>query len=122
MALRFFADHCVPGSVIHELEKVGYAVQRVKNVMPESSSDEAVIRMAQDLDAILISLNGDFSDILRFPPADFKGIVALQLRNHPEILPVLMQRLQAYLQSNPEASHYVGKLIVVDVNRIRLRH
>ena len=49
------------------------------------------------MDAILLSLNGDFADIVTYPPASYKGIVALQLRNHPEILPQLMARLMVFL-------------------------
>jgi len=41
----------------------------------------------QFIDAILLSLNGDFADIVNYPPKNYKGIVALQVRNHSEILP-----------------------------------
>lgn len=51
-----------------------------------------MIASAQKLDSILISLNGDFADTLNYPPANYKGIVALQVRNHPEILPQLAMR------------------------------
>jgi hypothetical protein len=42
----------------------------------------------------LISLNGYFADIVAYPPGNYKGIVALQVRNHPEIIPELMERLK----------------------------
>jgi hypothetical protein len=51
----------------------------------------------------------------------FKGIVALQMRNHPEILPTLVARLTAYLKAQPAIEHYQGKLFVVEVDRIRIR-
>jgi hypothetical protein len=53
----------------------------------KNSPDESVIAKAQELNAILLSLNGDFADIVRYPPAQFDGIVALQIRDHPEIIP-----------------------------------
>jgi hypothetical protein len=34
-----------------------------------------VISEAQELDAILISLNGDFADIVTYPPEKYKGII-----------------------------------------------
>ena len=46
-----------------------------------------VIAKAQEIDAILLSLNGDFADIVNYPPTNYRGIVALQMRNHSEILP-----------------------------------
>lgn len=35
---------------------------------------------AQEIDAIVLSLNGDFADIVNYPPKNYKGIVALQMR------------------------------------------
>jgi len=80
-----------------------------------------VIATAQRLDSILISLNGDFTDKLNYPPGNYKGIIALQVRNHTEIIPQLMVRLIDYLSSYPDTSSYKGKLILVEVNRIRIR-
>jgi hypothetical protein len=54
-----------------------------------------VITKAQEIDAILLSLNGDFSHIVNYPPKDYKGIVALQMHNHAEILPKLTTRLKS---------------------------
>src|SRR5215469_4405430 len=60
-------------------------------------------------------------DIINYPPKDFKGIIALQMRNHPEILPMLLARLKAYLESQPAMEQYRGKLIVVEADRVRVR-
>ena len=121
MGVRFFADHCIPNSIIQKLLDAGYEVLRLKDHIPIESPDPIVIATAQRLDSILISLNGDFTDKLNYPPAYYKGIVALQVRNHPEIIPQLMVRLINYLSSYPEMSSYKGRLILVEVNRIRIR-
>ncbi|HWN94152.1 MAG TPA: hypothetical protein VNT99_03900 [Methylomirabilota bacterium] len=76
---------------------------------------------AQELDAILLSLNGDFSDIVAYPPAPFGGIIAIQLHNHPEVIPSLMKRLLDFCSSNPEQEFYRGKLFIVEPHRIRIR-
>jgi hypothetical protein len=55
------------------------------------------IAKAQEVNAILLSLNGDFADIVTYPPKNYKRIVALQMRNHSEILPHRSTRLTAYL-------------------------
>ena len=86
MALKFFADHCVPTSVIHALQEDGYTVYRLRDHLPVASPDEVVIAHTQQMSALLLSLNGDFSDIVRYPPAQYKGIIALQVKNHPEII------------------------------------
>jgi predicted nuclease of predicted toxin-antitoxin system len=120
MGLRFFADHCISNSIIQSLKDAGYEVLQLKNHIPIESSDQVVISTAQKLNSILLSLNGDFADKLNFPPENFKGIVSLQVRNHPEIIPQLMKRFTGFLSLNPEMDFYSGKLILVEVHRIRI--
>ena len=85
MSLRFFADHCIPNSVMLELQMAGHEVLRLKDHIPIESPDHTVLATAQELNSILLSLDGDFTNILNYPPDKYKGIVALQVKNHPEI-------------------------------------
>ncbi len=80
-----------------------------------------MIDKAQQLGTILLSLNGDFADIVRFPPANYQGIVGIQLHNHPEIIPLLMTTFLSFLALNPLQEFYHGKLFLVEVHRIRIR-
>jgi len=70
MVLRFFADHCVSNSVIQALRDAGYEVLRLKEHIPTDSPDLFVVSTAQELDAVLVSLNGDCADIVTYPPAN----------------------------------------------------
>ncbi len=119
--MRFFADHCVSNSVVQTLLNAGHEVVRLRERLPVESEDSVVIQKAQELDTILITLNGDFADIVAFPPSKFKGIVALQMRNRPGLTPILMNRLLKYLELHPAAHHFQGKLIWVEPDRIRVR-
>jgi predicted nuclease of predicted toxin-antitoxin system len=120
MGLRFLADHCISNLIIQTLRDTHHEVVRFGDRFPVESRDAIVIAKAQELDAILLSLNGDFADIVTYPPENYKGIVALQMRNHPEILAHLLARLTAYLELHPTMEHYQGKLLV-EVDRIRIR-
>ena len=121
MVLRFFADQCVPTVVIETLRDAGYEVWYLRDYLPIESPDLVVISKAQELGMILISLNGDFANILDYPPRNYQGIVSLQVRNHPEVLPQIVSRLKDYLSANPDMGHYKGKLFLVEVHRIRIR-
>lgn len=121
MLLRFFADHCTPSLIINTLRSAGYEVLLLREHIAKDSPDQLVIAKAQELDSILLSLNGDFSDIVAYPPSHFIGIIALQIRNHPEIIPQLIERLKDYLSIHPSMDHYKGKLLLVEVHRIRIR-
>lgn len=118
--MRFFVDHCVPHSIGEILESDGHEVIRLSTRLRIDAEDSAVIEEAQKIGAILVSLNGDFADLLRYPPDEYGGIVALQVRNRPEVIPAIMNMLRGYFEQHPEQSHYVGKLLLVEAHRIRV--
>ncbi len=121
MPLRFFADHCVPEEVVRALEDAGFEAFRLRQHLLTDASDRDVIFKAQELEAILISLNGDFADIVSYPPKKFHGIISLQVKNHPEILPDLLRTLTEYLTLHDTMEFYVGKLFIIEASRIRIR-
>lgn len=84
--MRFFADHCMPESAVEALEANGHKIIRLRNRMATDAVDPDVIAEAQQLDAILLSLNGDFSNLIQYPPREFGGIVTLQVKDRPELL------------------------------------
>ncbi len=121
MSLRFFADHCVSNAVMRTLQEAGHEVLRLRDHIPVDSPDDVVMATAQRLGAVLVSLDGDFSDIVSYPPADYIGIIALQVRNHPDVIPALMSRLLDYFALHSEMTDYEGKLLLVEAHRIRIR-
>jgi predicted nuclease of predicted toxin-antitoxin system len=62
MALRFLADHCISNFIVEILREANHEVLRLKDVLPVESSDALVIAKSKEIDAILLSLNGDFAD------------------------------------------------------------
>ena len=121
MSLRLFIDQCVPKSIIQILRDTEHEVFVLGDYIPIESPDTIVITKAQELNAILVSLNGDFADIVTYPPSSYQGIISIQLRNHPEIIPQLMARLTEYLSLHDSEEHYRGKLLLVEVYRIHIR-
>jgi len=121
MSLKLFADHCVPNSLINFFRMRGDVVFVLREHIPMESPDPEVIEKAQNLEAILLTLNGDFSDLIRYPPHQFKGIISIQLKNHPENIPAICESLTQYLTTNPEMANFQGKLVVVEPHRVRVR-
>lgn len=119
--LRFFADHCVPTSIVQFLRDHGHEVFQLRDCIPKDSPDYLVIQTAQNYQAILVSLNGDFADIVTYPPEKYLGIIGVQLRNHPEVIPKVLRRLQVYFTEHPSMEEYAGKLFLVEAHRIRIR-
>ena len=121
MGLQIFADHCIPGKVIRALKEAGHEVLILKDYLPQDAPDKSVIAAAQREEAILLSLNGDFSDIVAFPPSDYKGIIALQIKNRTQGIEPLLSRLISYMERNSEQDLYKGLLILVEAHRIRIK-
>lgn len=73
------------------------------------------------MSCILLSLNGDFADVLTYPPGKCGGILSLELRNQPVTVPRLTSTLIDYQNVHPDMEHFRGKLFRVGPHRIRVR-
>lgn len=102
-------------------EQAGHDVYRLRDLLPADSSDRLVIAKARELNAVLVSLNGDFADIVQYPPQAYAGIVALQIRGRPEMLDGILHRVLRHFADDPDQSHYAGKLLLAEIHRIRVR-
>ena len=111
----------ISNQVVSALRAAEHEVLRLKDPIPQESPDLAVIAKAQELGAILLSLNGDFADIVAYPPRQFGGVVALQIHDHPEITPAVVDRLLFYAAAHPRQQDYGGKLLLVEAHRLRVR-
>ncbi|MEM1127424.1 MAG: DUF5615 family PIN-like protein [Bacteroidota bacterium] len=121
MGLRLFADHCVSQSTVRRFRAAGHEVLLLREHLARNATDGAVIAQAQQLEAILVTINGDFSDIVAYPPSRFGGIMALQVKNRPSVLGPMMDRLLAFIEDHPNQDEYRGVLLLVEAHRIRVR-
>ena len=121
MGLRFFADHCIATAICESLRASGYDVVPLRDHLRTDAADSEVIATAQYLDAVLLSVNGDFADIVRYPPSQYRGIVSLRLTNNPRVAAQVVARLVQYLDVHPERAHYIGRLLIVEPHRVRIR-
>jgi predicted nuclease of predicted toxin-antitoxin system len=83
-----------------------------------SGSDEIILEFAVREDRILVTLDADFANALRFPAEHTPGLVRLRL--HPPIEHAIRDTLHRalLLLKNTELR---GRLVIVELNRIRIR-
>ncbi len=105
MSLRLYIDQCVPRSVSESLRGAGHTVEFLRSHLPINAKDSEVIASAKNRRAVLVTLNGDFANIINYPPEKFAGIIALQVKNHPESLPAIVMRLLTYFGEHSKHSH-----------------
>jgi predicted nuclease of predicted toxin-antitoxin system len=111
VSLRFFCDHCVPREIADALRQFGCHVELLRDHLPTRAPDADVIEKAQNLDCILVSLNGDFADIVAYRPEAYGGIVAIQLHDHPETIPALMAGFGRFIAEHPDPNDYPWKAL-----------
>ncbi len=61
--MRFMLDENVPASVAERLAALGHQANFIRDFVPEGSPDPLVATVSENLDAILVSFDGDFEKI-----------------------------------------------------------
>lgn len=82
------------------------------------SDDEEVRALAIAEERVLLTLDADFANVLRYPPAETPGVV--RLRIHPATEDAIDEMLRGAIPRIAEAN-IRGKLVVVDESKIRIR-
>jgi predicted nuclease of predicted toxin-antitoxin system len=100
------------------LRSAGHDVVTVRDQALEGSPDAQLFGICAGEGRVLITLDHDFGQVLRFPPRRSAGIVVLELGPHPN-----PQRLFARIgefAALAATQSVVGKLWIVEPGRIRI--
>jgi predicted nuclease of predicted toxin-antitoxin system len=99
------------------LSNAGWDVATVVGQNLCSAADETVIEVCRIENRVLISLDTDFANTLRFRPSRYGGIIVLRLPQ-PVRLEILYNALVRVLDLT-RTRNPVGKLWIADEKRIR---
>lgn len=98
-SLRFLLDENVPAALFRFLKENGHDV--IKAV--PTTSDVDIANQAKRESRILVTLDNDFSNWLRFPPKEFTIIL---IRLHPPNKEELIEIVKKYLSIKPSPSGF----------------
>lgn len=100
------------------LRAAGHDVSTVALQKLSGASDEKIFRVCADEGRVLVTLDLDFSQVLRFPPEQSAGVVILSApgRMTSTLLSMLLDQLIAAL---PDQA-LDGRLWIVEPGRIRI--
>ena len=111
--MRFLVDECTGKKLANLVEREGYDVLFVGDIMP-AASDEEIIRKSDEDDRILITDDKDFGELVFRLRRPTKGVILLRVGIGPEKrLEVLIKLLTEY--------DVKEKFIVVKENSVRIR-
>ena len=116
--MKLFLDENLSPQHASELRSAGYDACAVLEVGLSGASDERIRQFAIENDRVLVTMDADFANIIRFPPQHTPGIVRLRIHPPTEAAIRLVLRRALFLLNNMDLR---GRLAVVDEHKIRIR-
>ena len=118
--MKFLVDASLPHSVVAVLAEDGHEAIHVDDAGIGNASDDTIAEYARQKSFAIITADFDFADIRVFPPVSYNGIAVLTLPKRRDLLLIhlLVREVLQYLR---EAGSLTGKLLIVELGRIRVR-
>ena len=118
--MHFLIDADLPRAVGDVLRSYGHDAADVRDIGMRSAADATIAERAQREGWCLLTGDFDFSDMRRYPPADYAGIVVLVIP--PTVTSLyITQLLETFLQQRDVVEQLPGKLAIVEAGRVRMR-
>ena len=96
----------------------GHEVQTVRSQGVEGCSDRRLYEICCSERRCLVTLDLDFADVTRFPPAEANGLIVIRVPRNPSFA-LLEQLVRQFLQSLTQMS-VEGTLWIIEIGRIRI--
>jgi len=77
--MRFFANENIFEPIVEWLKQEGHEVISVRNSEYSGASDDAIYAKAVKDNLVIITMDKDFSRIIRFPPKACGGIIVVKI-------------------------------------------
>lgn len=118
--MRFLIDADLPYSLESLIVAYGHVALHVRDVGLGAARDEAIAEFAKSEEFAILTGDFDFADIRNYPPADYFGIAVLVLT--PKMVSADIHALvRSFLERGNVVQHLVGKLAIVESDRVRIR-
>jgi predicted nuclease of predicted toxin-antitoxin system len=116
--MKLLLDENLSPLHVRLLREMGHDATSVVELGLSGAEDSVVRHTAIQAERILITLDGDFANVLRYPPAATPGVI--RIRVHPPTEEAIVAALR-YAMPRLAGMSLAGKLVVVDERKIRIR-
>jgi predicted nuclease of predicted toxin-antitoxin system len=116
---RFVIDEDVPRSTGTMLKEYGYEVKDIRDYGLRGVEDEEIYGFAQQEEAVILTCDRGFGNILRFPLGDHFGIVVAHFPNEMSTVELnghLRERLAELSEKD-----FKGNLMIIEPGKVRIR-
>lgn len=115
---HFKLDENVPLQLVTILKIAKHTATSVFSEKISGIDDERLVTLCQRKEYVLVTLDTDFTNIYHYPPATYKGIIVLRLKNQG--VTSVLKAFQSLLQKI-DLETIAHSLIIVENERIRIR-
>ena len=117
---HFLVDASLPRATAELICSCGHQATDVRDLGLAAALDPVIAEHAKSAQLCLITRDGDFGNVLDYPPQDYFGIVVVQT---PEAAPrsVVLEMVERFLREPDVVENLPGRLAVVEPARIRVR-
>jgi len=116
---KFVLDEDMPRSTGATLERHEYDVRDIRDYGLRGAEDEKIYEFAQSEEAVILTGDKGFGNILRFPLGRHFGIVVVHFPNEMPSIEVnrhLLQRFEDLAEDD-----FKGNLIIIEPRKIRIK-
>ena len=116
--MKFKVDENLPVEVAELLRQAGYDDATVFDQKLGGEADRTIASICRLEQRAIVTLDIDFADIRTYPPSEYAGLIVLRVKQQDKpFIVAIMARVIPLLASEV----LVGKLWIVDEQRIRMR-
>jgi len=114
MSLTILCDENLPRGIIEFIKSLGFEVL----TPTQGSSDPEVAKKAKEAEAIILTFDSDFANILAYPPREYFGIVRIDI--DPPFIKTIKVRLNKLFAEFKRPQDLQGKLIILSPGKFRV--
>jgi predicted nuclease of predicted toxin-antitoxin system len=116
---RYLIDEDLPHLLASLLLEQGHPSEHVRDLNLRGSPDGRIFEAAQERQAVLVTGDADFGNLLRFPLGTHFGIVVVQF---PSVMRTreLATQIATTLSALEDAT-FKGSLLILEPGRLRIR-
>jgi len=118
--MQFLIDEDLPRSIANLLRRYGHETIDVRDIGLRGAKDSEIAHHAKNKKLCLVTGDFGFSDIRNYPPAQYAGLLVLNMPGDATAI-FITKLLEGFIKQDKLVSELPGKLVIVEPGRIRIR-